>query len=135
MAAAMPQAPGTVEVNVTISHLRSDKGVIRACMTSNPRGFPNCRSKSGTSYRLSVPARPDTTLHFIDVKPGTYAIALLHDENDNGRADRVLLVLPKEGFGFSRNAPLDMGPPKFASAAFHVGDKNLTEHIRMRYLF
>ena len=39
-----------------------------------------------------------------------------------------------EGFGFSRDAPVKMGPPKFDEAAFdYVGDaKALT--VRMRYL-
>ena len=59
---------------------------------------------------MSVSARSDMVLEFTDVPPGTYAIALLHDENGNGRADRVLMV-PREGFGFSRNAPVRMGPP------------------------
>lgn len=82
---------------------------------------------------MSVSARSDMVLEFTDVPPGTYAIALLHDENGNGRADRVLMV-PREGFGFSRNAPVRMGPPSFDSAAFQVGTSAVSHTIRMRYL-
>ena len=36
-----------------------------------------------------------------DLVPGTYAIALIHDENDNQRLDTGLFGIPKEGFCFS----------------------------------
>ena len=40
----------------------------------------------------------------------------------------------KEGFGFSRDAKVRMGPPRFSDAAIDIGaqDRNLT--IRMRYM-
>ena len=65
---------------------------------------------------------------------GRYAISLLHDENGNGKADMALMI-PREGFGFSRNAPVRMGPPSFASAAFAVSGATVRETIRMRYMF
>ncbi|MEO0698152.1 MAG: DUF2141 domain-containing protein [Pseudomonadota bacterium] len=71
--------------------------------------------------------------HFSDVEPGDYAVALLHDENNDGKANRALGMMPKEGYGFSRDAKVRMGPPKFGDAVFeHVGeDQELT--IKMRY--
>ena len=76
----------------------------------------------------------ETTLRFANVQPGTYAIALLHDENDNGKADRVLGMMPREGFGFSNDAPVNMGPPSFGDAAIQVGARELHQTIRMRYM-
>ena len=73
-------------------------------------------------------------LVFDNVAPGTYAIALLHDENRNGRADRALSMIPREGFGFSRDAPVRMGPPSFDSAAFTVRASPVSQAIRMRYM-
>jgi len=72
-------------------------------------------------------------LEFGPVPAGRYAISLLHDENGNGKAD-MTLFLPKEGFGFSRDAPVRMGPPSFNSAAFVVGDTAIQQTIRMRYM-
>lgn len=46
----------------------------------------------------------------------------------------MTLFLPKEGFGFSRDAPVRMGPPSFNSAAFVVGDAAIQQTIRMRYM-
>jgi len=63
---------------------------------------------------------------------GDYAISLFHDENANGKLDTVMMI-PKEGFGFSRDARVVFGPPRFAAAAFRVGSAPLSQHIRLRY--
>lgn len=120
-------------VTVDISDLRNDKGVVRACMTSDPQLFPKCRGSS-TAYSKVVNAGKTVRLTFADVKPGRYAIALLHDENNNGKADRALMMMPTEGYGFSRDAKVRMGPPKFDDAAFDVTQKNQKQTITMRYM-
>ena len=102
-------------------------------MTPLPERFPRCRGDE-SAYRTVVPAKETLTLTFPAVAPGRYAIALLHDENDNGKADRALGMMPKEGYGFSRDAKVRMGPPKFDEAAFEVGSKPVNQTIRMRYM-
>ena len=102
-------------------------------MTRDPQSFPKCRGADGV-HGVVVAAGKGTTLTFHDVKPGRYAIALLHDENDNGKADRAAMMIPTEGFGFSRDAKVRMGPPKFQDAAFEVTDRPEHLSIRMRYM-
>ena len=131
-----PPQSGTArgaELVVDITNLRNSKGVIRACMTNDPDRFPRCRDDA-QSYRLVVPAGDAAQLHFRNVAPGTYAIALLHDENENGRADRALSMIPREGFGFSLDAPVRLGPPDFEDAAIEVGSSNQHYTIKMRYM-
>lgn len=120
-------------ITVTITDMRNTDGVVRACMTNDPDRFPRCRDDA-QSYRLVVPASEAGTLRFRNVAPGTYAIALLHDENGNGKADRALGMMPKEGFGFSRDAKVRMGPPNFIDAAITIGAASQSQSIRMRYL-
>lgn len=112
--------------------MRNDRGVVRLCLTGNRQHFPDC-SGDGSARSLTVPASA-TTAHFANVPAGTYAISLIHDENANGRMDMRLFV-PREGFGFSRNPAIRMGPPSFSSAAFAVGDAPITQNVRMRYMF
>ncbi|MBT8432915.1 MAG: DUF2141 domain-containing protein, partial [Altererythrobacter sp.] len=107
--------PPKGDISVSITNMRSSEGVVRACITKNRRTFPNCR-KDPDAMRRVVDASESVTLTFTDVEAGSYAIALLHDENDNGKADRALGMMPKEGFGFSRDARVRMGPPKFDDA-------------------
>ncbi|MDG6079388.1 DUF2141 domain-containing protein [Erythrobacter litoralis] len=133
---AAPQSPGFSghTVSVTITDLRNSDGVVRACMTSREDKFPKCR---GVATAYSAVIRPRTNqvvVTFDDVAPGRYAIALLHDENGNGKADRALGMMPKEGFGFSRDAPVRMGPPKFGDAAFDLDRTDKAMQIRMRYM-
>lgn len=122
-----------VDVTVEITNMRNTDGVVRACMTRDAERFPRCQD-SEQGYRVVVPAGEATVLHFRNVAPGTYAIALLHDENDNGRADRALGMMPREGFGFSRDARVRMGPPDFDDAAIVVGAAPIRQTIRMRYM-
>jgi uncharacterized protein (DUF2141 family) len=121
-----------VTVTVKVTDIRNAKGVVRACMTSDSKKFPRCRDDS-VSYKAVVKSAETVTLVFKDVKPGHYAIALLHDENENGKSDRMLGMMPKEGYGFSRDAPVKMAPPKFEQAAFDVGEEAQSQTIKMRY--
>jgi uncharacterized protein (DUF2141 family) len=44
--------------------------------------------------------RKDASFEFSDIKPGKYAIAVIHDENCNGKLDTNMFGIPKEGYGF-----------------------------------
>ena len=125
--------PAYADVSVTVTGLRSDHGVLRACLTPDPDDFPHCRHDS-TSVRIVAAAAAEVHLVFVGVKPGRYAVALLHDENNNGRMDRALMMMPREGFGFSRDAPVRMGPPTFDRAAFELDVTGTAKMIRMRYM-
>ena len=128
--AASPAAAD--EVVITVTNLRSSEGVVRACMTTNQAIFPRC-IKDPDAHRTVVPAGKTVTIRFSGVKPGDYAIALLHDENNNGKADRTLGMIPKEGYGFSRDAKVSFGPPKFGDAVFTHGSGRRALKITMRY--
>ena len=56
-----------------------------------------------------------------DLDMGRYAIAIFHDENNNDKFD-TFLGIPKEKFGFSKNAQVLLGPPKFSEASFFLSD-------------
>lgn len=127
--AALP----TSEVSATVTNLRSEKGQVMACLTARPKAFPKCE-RDANARAVTVPAARVVELDFGSVPAGRYAIAIFHDENENGRLDKRLLM-PREGFGFSRNAPVGLGPPSFGNAAFTVSDEDKHQSIRMRYLF
>ena len=67
-----------------------------------------------------------------DLQMGKYAIAIYHDENNNGRFD-TFLGLPREKYGFSNDARVFLGPPKFSEASFDLSDNiNLEMEIILR---
>jgi uncharacterized protein (DUF2141 family) len=124
---------GGSTVTVNVSGLRNAKGNVLVCITANAKYFPNC-AKDPNSYRARVLARDAGVIRFDDVKPGTYAAALMHDENGNGKMDMAIMI-PKEGFGFSRNPVVVAGPPKFKSAAFTVSAESSSQAVKMKYMF
>ncbi|MBZ0108020.1 MAG: DUF2141 domain-containing protein [Candidatus Scalindua rubra] len=56
--------------------------------------------------------------NFLDILPGKYALAVIHDENVNGKLDTNWLGIPKEGYGFSNDVKGVLGAPAFSAASF-----------------
>jgi len=129
-AAEATESPAALEVS--ISGLRNMKGNVLVCVTANPRFFPDC-SKDPKSFRATVPARDSAQVSFRGIAQGTYAIALVHDENGNSKMD-MAIFLPREGFGFSRNPAIVTGPPKFKAAAFAIDAAEVTQQVKMKYM-
>lgn len=126
-------APPPGDVSVTVTGLRSAHGQVLACLTAQPQGFPDC-SRDAAARKLVVRAGTTVELDFGPVPPGTYAVSMVHDENSNNRMDKAMMM-PREGYGFSRDAPVRFGPPSFRSAAFTVGAAPVHQTVRMRYIF
>ncbi|WP_293990516.1 DUF2141 domain-containing protein [Sphingomonas sp.] len=112
--------------------LRSDKGMIRVCLTTDPANFPGCVDDRHAITR-SVPAT-QRDIRFAGIAPGTYTASLIHDENSNAKLD-TFAGIPREGFGFSRNPRIGFGPPRFSAAEFAVGAVAQTQQVTMRYMF
>lgn len=127
LSAASPVA----RLELDIDNLRSAKGVVRVCLTADPDNFPNCVDDARALTR-TVPAT-GRAIAFDALPVGTYAAAIIHDENGNRKLDTVMGI-PREGFGFSRNPAIRFGPPRFAAARFALGVDGGAQAIRMKYL-
>lgn len=131
LALLLPAAAPTVSLEIDVQKLRSQKGLLRICLTARPQSFPDCKNDAQALTR-SVPAS-QTVVTFDGLAPGSYAAAIIHDENGNGKLD-TLMGIPREGFGFSRNPAIGFGPPRFDAARFAVGGEAAPQAVRMRYL-
>ncbi|WP_184015976.1 DUF2141 domain-containing protein [Sphingobium boeckii] len=121
-------APGALDIQ--FANLRSQKGLIRICLTAYPKNFPGCTDDRNAITR-SVHASDGRT-HITGLPSGDYALALIHDENSNAKLD-TFAGIPKEGIGFSRNPTLGFGPPKFAAAQFGMSTGTVTQSVKMKY--
>lgn len=130
LVALLPGASPTARLEVEVSRLRSDEGMIRLCLTPDPDNFPNCVDDSRAAT-MSVPAGQHR-IAFEALAPGRYALAVIHDENGNAKLD-TFAGIPREGFGFSRNPAIRFGPPKFSSARFEI-DGSARQQVRMKYM-
>jgi uncharacterized protein (DUF2141 family) len=113
-----------------VDGLRSGNGVVRICVTSHADHFPDCHSDPD-ARRVTVPAGQPVP-EFTGLPSGEYAVSLFHDENRNGKLDRMAGI-PKEGVGFSNNPRLMFGPPRFIQAQFSVTNKPVDERVRLKY--
>ena len=128
---ALGGATPVATLDLGVSDLRSAKGSLRICLTKAPDNFPSC-IKGADAVRRSVPAG-ERDQSFDGLPPGDYAIAIIHDENNNGKLDTVAGI-PREGFGFSRNPPIGFGAPRFRAARFTIAEPTEHQQVRMRYL-
>jgi uncharacterized protein (DUF2141 family) len=108
-------APGN-SITVRVSTFRSVNGSLRCRLYSRGDGFPG---KPPYEAEQSAPVTAKTmTCTFASVAPGTYAVALFHDENDNGKLDTNFVGIPREGVGVSNNKLRSFGPPTWDDAKF-----------------
>jgi len=127
-------AAGEHDLTVTVTGLRNGRGKVLACLASAATAFPDCKGTGAARHAIVSANKGTVTVEFGPVPPGTYAISLFHDENGNGKLDTVMMI-PREGYGFSRDAAVRFGPPRFAAAAFTVGNAPEHQTLKMRYLF
>lgn len=129
-AACTGQPTGTVRLDVVATDLRNGDGEV--AFTVYPDDRRRFLAKGGKLLRVRVPARAPATRACFLLPPGSYAIAQYHDENGDHNFNRTLFV-PKEGFGFSNDAPTSVGLPSLDQARFTLGANGGTVHMRMRY--
>lgn len=111
---AGPVGAGVVEVRV--EGLASAQGTVYASIFLSPDGFPGDKSMA-YAYRAAPAQDGSVVLIFERVPPGTFVVAVLHDADADEELSFNLLGMPKEEYGFSRDARAMFGPPPFENAA------------------
>jgi uncharacterized protein (DUF2141 family) len=114
-----------ITLKVTIENVLSDEGQILAALHTQDtfmrgQGIQNFKLEAKTGSISFV---------FLNVKPGTYAISSLHDENENQRMDFHDSGMPKEKYAMSGNE-MTMGPPSFKDVKFEVNDEDFELKLR-----
>jgi len=118
-------------VAVPVSGLRNDDGVVRCGLYAGAEAFPKAGQESrGVIAKIKG---GQAVCVFNGLKPGTYAVAAFHAENNEAQMQYGMFGKPKEGYGFSRNPSSSMGAPAFASAAFDYAGGVQTVPIRLKY--
>lgn len=124
--------PAANKLEIDIEGVKSSRGLMTASLyPGDPSQF---LIKDGAKKVWSVPAASPVTHMCIWLKwgPGTYAFAVYHDENSNGRFDHNLFGA-FEGFGFSNNPHTTFSAPRFDKAKFQTTGPVTTLHVRLRY--
>jgi uncharacterized protein (DUF2141 family) len=127
--AAVGQVQAASAITVEVGNVRNDSGrvIIDICPQDRFLG-------DGCPYHGEAEAHSGTTVVVVDNMPaGQFAVQAFHDENANGEIDRGLFGIPKEGVGFSRDARIGLGPPKWRDAVFNHEARPQTIRLNLRY--
>lgn len=119
-------------INITVDRVRNSKGLITATLYPNePKRF---LVKNGSLYVASTPATVGQTRFCLFVPhPGTYAIAIYHDEDSSGTINRGgLFGIPSEAVGFSNNPTIFLGPPSLRSTLVKIEHPNQSITINVK---
>lgn len=120
-------------IDVTISNIRNNKGNILISLFNQENGFPADSTKVFKAYILDAQSN-SLNLLIDELPPGEYAIAIVHDENENLALDTNLLGAPVEGYAASGKNK-KFSSPRFESSKFRVKHDTVNLIIKLNYLF
>jgi uncharacterized protein (DUF2141 family) len=120
------------ELTVDVTGLKSSRGTCQVQVFGSANAFPAETSRAITSVSGTI-AGGKCRVKLNDLAPGEYAIAVVHDENGNGKLDTTLLGMPKEGVGNSNNPARAGGPPSFSAAKFTFSGGRQVVVVTIRY--
>jgi len=119
-------------VIVKITNIRNNKGKIVAAVFENAKAFK--KEMPVFDKKLSKSNVKSGVMCFkLKLKPGTYGITILDDENNDGKMEYSFIGLPKEGYGFSNFYHTGLSRPKFKDFAFIIGKKDVFIQVKMKY--
>jgi uncharacterized protein (DUF2141 family) len=128
---ARKNEPAGVTLTIRVSELKNDRGRVAVALFASADDFPD--QKKALAGKLTRIEQGRAAVTFSDVRPGVYAVAVLHDENENDEMDFNFLGMPLEGYGFSNDAAAMFGPPSFEAAAFKLSPRASYIPIKIRY--
>jgi uncharacterized protein (DUF2141 family) len=106
-----PIDSNTYTLNVLVKGLSADKKYTLYIQLLN--------ASHKTIQQKRVPIETsELTVSFEKLPKGKYAVRYFQDENGNGKMDKNILGIPKEGWGYSNDARDNMSAPKIEDALF-----------------
>jgi uncharacterized protein (DUF2141 family) len=135
LAIAFPVLPSlsqsTSTVLLEVSSLKNTRGTLNCRLFTKASDFPD--GEGILTVRTPI-AGANTTCTFPNVEPGTYAVAVVHDENSNGRLDKNFVGVPSEGYGVSNNKTYALSAPKWEESVFTItASERKTLQVKLRY--
>ncbi len=121
-------------INLSISNIKNTNGSILISVFSSADGFPGDDKKAIAKFKIEKITGSTATFKITGLKPGKYAVSLLHDENNDLVCNTNILGIPNEGIGCSNNPKSVMGPPKYKDSEFVYTGESITLNIKMKYL-
>jgi uncharacterized protein (DUF2141 family) len=115
------------KVTVKIRGIRNVEGNIRVVLRTSETTIVNTKVVEIDPKTLTAEAV------FDNLPEGTYGVAVIHDENKNGKLDFNDMGVPTEGYGHSNNPERRPGAPSFDETKFALAASGSTCEIALIY--
>lgn len=110
-------------LTITVTNIPGAKGNLLIGLYDSAASFTG--EPLPISPKIPVTSTDDVNATIENLKPGTYAVAVIQDLNGNGELDRNFLGMPKEPLAFSVITEIPKGKPGFAACAFEIKDADV----------
>jgi uncharacterized protein (DUF2141 family) len=130
---AFAQSSSCPGIHVKILNIRNSTGTVDCALFDSPQGFPIEALLSARQVMVMKVRNKEARCDFEDIPPGTYALAVFHDENMNGKLDTNWLGIPKEGYAFSNDVKALLAAPSFSAASFRYDEGIIDFTISLHY--
>lgn len=127
---AQPSCSG---IHVKTLGIRNNTGAVACALFESPAGFPTEFLHSATNIMVIKIQDTQARCDFLDISPGTYALAVIHDADMDGNLGTNWMGVPTEGYGFSNDATAFMDAPSFEAASFSYDGRSLNLKISLNY--
>jgi len=121
------QTPKTGKLTVKITGIRNTEGNINIALRTDESTYVASRIVEIDPKTLTAEAE------FDNLPEGTYGVAVIHDENKNGKLDFNDMGVPTEGYGHSNNPEKRPGPPSFEETKFTFAGPGANFEITLIY--
>ncbi|SDD40894.1 Uncharacterized conserved protein, DUF2141 family [Mucilaginibacter pineti] len=100
------------ETEITVTGIRSPKGKIQLDVFKDQASYNNEQPYKKLGFDKKALVNGTLTIN-CELAPGIYGFTIIDDENANGKIDKNIIGMPKEGFGFSNFFMQKMKKPSF----------------------
>jgi uncharacterized protein (DUF2141 family) len=123
--------PSQGELNLEIANVKKEKGRIWVGIYESDEEFLD--RDQARLVEMAVDHAGNVTIPINALAYGKeYALAIFHDENDNGEMDRNWLGLPTEPWAFSGEPKTRLRLPVFDEVKFTFNQEMCTQVVRLR---
>jgi uncharacterized protein (DUF2141 family) len=121
----------TGNIVIEVHNCSNNKGFIMLALYNNATDFMK-ENKFVLTKKVKV-QNQKAIIYLENLAHGSYAFALYQDANNNGKLDKNVFGIPKEGFAFSNNAMGTFGVPSFQQSSFVLKSANYQTTIQLKH--
>ncbi|SFV55444.1 hypothetical protein MNB_SUP05-5-361 [hydrothermal vent metagenome] len=121
----------SADIEIIIENIQPISGNLSVAIDTSNTFSKDNKSDSIFSVRQKV-SKSNHKIVINNVKAGTYAISILHDENNNHKLDTNFFGIPYEGYGFSNNIIGYFGKPNFKEVSFNINKDTIKKTFNIK---